>query len=158
MRADARDFWPLRGLNALFGRRIATVPIAFNSGKCTTRICGQTAIISVLLISRILGQSRLCTAPCRGQCGHRPLQTYPKSCSGRQSRLPLRRITNRVGSVGRPTECGTKNRSLPLAGSCYIQAIVLLPYTGMSRCPYRGRLRSAWSDTGLRPWYSTSRS
>ena len=48
---------------ALFGRRIVTVPIAFSSGKCTTRICGQTASISVLLISGILGQSCSCTAP-----------------------------------------------------------------------------------------------
>ena len=37
LRADVRDFWPLRGRNALFGRRIATVPIAFGSGKGTTR-------------------------------------------------------------------------------------------------------------------------
>ena len=69
-------FWPLRGLNALFGRKADTFPIAYGSGKCTTRICGQTASISVLLISGILGQFRSCTAPCRGRCGHRPLQRF----------------------------------------------------------------------------------
>ena len=76
------NFWPLRGLNALFGRRIAIFPIAYTSDKCTTRRRGQTASISVLLISEILGQSRSCTAPCRGRCGNRPLQTYPKPCLG----------------------------------------------------------------------------
>ena len=40
--------------DALFGRRIATVPIAFASDECTTRSCGQTASISILLISGIL--------------------------------------------------------------------------------------------------------
>ena len=59
-----------------------TVPIAFSSGKCTTRICGQTASISVLLISGILSQFRSCTAPCRGRCPHRPLQTYVKNKQG----------------------------------------------------------------------------
>ena len=69
LRADARaNFWPLRGLNALFGRRIVIFPIAYGSDECTTRICGQTASISVLLISGILGQSCSCTAPCRGRC------------------------------------------------------------------------------------------
>ena len=48
-------FWPLRGLNALFGRRSAIFPIAFGSDECTTRICGQTASISLPLISGILG-------------------------------------------------------------------------------------------------------
>ena len=67
------SFWPLRGLNALFGRRFVTSPIAFNSGKCTTRICGQTASTSVLLISGILGRLRYCTAYCRGRCLHRPI-------------------------------------------------------------------------------------
>ena len=37
------------------GRRFFTLPIAFSSGKCTTRIFGQTASISILLISGILG-------------------------------------------------------------------------------------------------------
>ena len=60
--------WPLRGLNALFGRRIVIFPVAYGSDECTTRICGQTASISVLLISGILGQFRSCTAPCRGRC------------------------------------------------------------------------------------------
>ena len=62
-----------RFFDALFGRRFVTSPIAFNSGKCTTRICGQTASTSVLLISGILGQSCSCTAPCRGRCPHRPV-------------------------------------------------------------------------------------
>ena len=62
LRAQARDFWPLRGLNALFGRKADTFPIAYGSGKCTTRIYGQTASTSVLLISGILGQSCSCTA------------------------------------------------------------------------------------------------
>ena len=69
-------FWPLRGLNALFGRRIATIPMAFGSGKCTTRICGQTASTSVLLISGILGRLRCCTACCRGRCAHRPCKYW----------------------------------------------------------------------------------
>ena len=54
-------FWPLRGLNALFGRRIAIIPIAYGSDECTTRSCGQTVSISVLLISGILGRLRFCT-------------------------------------------------------------------------------------------------
>ena len=54
-------FWPLRGLNALFGRRIAIPPIAYGSDKGTTRSCGQTAIISLLLISGILGGGPMCT-------------------------------------------------------------------------------------------------
>ena len=33
-------FLPLRGLNALFGRRIAISPIAYGSDKGTTRSCG----------------------------------------------------------------------------------------------------------------------
>ena len=49
-------FWPLRGLNALFGRKADTFPIAYGSGKCTTRIYGQTASTSVLLISGIPDQ------------------------------------------------------------------------------------------------------
>ena len=69
--------WPLRGLNALFGRKAATFPIAFGADKCTTRSCGQTASTSVLLISGILGQSHSCTAPCRGRCPHRPAQCAP---------------------------------------------------------------------------------
>ena len=52
--------------DALFGRRFVTSPIAYSSGKCTTRICGQTASISVLPISGILGRLRYCTAYCRG--------------------------------------------------------------------------------------------
>ena len=59
LRADARDFWPPRGLNALFGRRIAIFPMAYTSDKCTTRRCGQTASISVLLISGILDRPQL---------------------------------------------------------------------------------------------------
>ena len=70
------NFWPLRGLNALFGRRIAIFPIAFNSDKCTTRICGQTEIMSLLLISGILGRLRFCTACCRGRCPHRPVGNH----------------------------------------------------------------------------------
>ena len=61
LRADTREFWPLRGLNALFGRRIAIFPIAYGSDECTTRICGQTAIIPFLLISGILGGGPMCT-------------------------------------------------------------------------------------------------
>ena len=59
--------------NALFGRRIAIFPIAYTSGECTTRRCRQTASISLLLISGILGRLRSCTAPCRGRCPHRPV-------------------------------------------------------------------------------------
>ena len=44
------------------GRKTVTILIAFGSGKCTTRICGQTASISVLLISGILGRLRCYTA------------------------------------------------------------------------------------------------
>ena len=47
--------------DTLFGGRIATVPIAFGSDECTTRTCGQTAIIPFLLISGILGRLRFCT-------------------------------------------------------------------------------------------------
>ena len=61
LRADARDFWPLRGRNALFGRKTVTIPIAYGSDECTTRTCGQTASISLLLISGILGRLRFCT-------------------------------------------------------------------------------------------------
>ena len=56
LRADARDFF-----DALFGRRIAIFPIAYGSDECTTRICGQTAIIPFLLISGILGGGPMCT-------------------------------------------------------------------------------------------------
>ena len=77
---------------ALFGRRIATVPMAFGADKCTTRSLGQTAIIPFLLISGILGRLRYCTACCRGRCRHRPLQTYMKDEQGRQSRPPLQRF------------------------------------------------------------------
>ena len=31
MRADARGFWPFRGLNALFGRKFVNFPIAYCS-------------------------------------------------------------------------------------------------------------------------------
>ena len=41
--------------NALFGRKADTVPIDYGSDECTTRICGQTASISFLLILGILG-------------------------------------------------------------------------------------------------------
>ena len=68
-------FWPLRSLNALFGRRIVIFPIAFGSDECTTRICGQTASISVLLISGILDRLWSCTAPCRGRWRAQPLAT-----------------------------------------------------------------------------------
>ena len=84
--------WPLRGLNALFGRRIAIFPTAYSSDECTTHSCGQTVSISVLLISGILGQSHSCTAPCRDRCRHRPLQTFTKKRTGGQSRPPLQRI------------------------------------------------------------------
>ena len=53
--------WPLRGLNALFGRRIAIFPTAYSSDECTTHSCGQTVSTSVLLISGILGRLRFCT-------------------------------------------------------------------------------------------------
>ena len=78
-------FWPLRGLNALFGRRIATVPIAYTSDKCTTRRRGQTASISVLLISGILGGSCSCTACCRGRWRAQPSATKERYGCG----LPL---------------------------------------------------------------------
>ena len=47
------NFWPLRGLNALFERKIAIFPIASGSAKCTARNYRQTATISALLISGI---------------------------------------------------------------------------------------------------------
>ena len=50
-----------RFFSALFGRKADTFPIAYGSDECTTRICGQTASISVLLISGILGRLRFCT-------------------------------------------------------------------------------------------------
>ena len=50
--------------SALFGRKIATILIAFGSDQCTTRRCGQTVSTSVLLISGILGRLRYCTAYC----------------------------------------------------------------------------------------------
>ena len=53
--------------DALFGGRIATVPIAFGSDECTTRSCGQTPLIAFLLISGILGRLRCYTACCRGR-------------------------------------------------------------------------------------------
>ena len=53
--------WPLRGLNALFGHRIAIFPTAYSSDECTTHSCGQTVSTSVLLISGILGRLRFCT-------------------------------------------------------------------------------------------------
>ena len=34
------NFWPLRGLNALFGRRFVTIPMVFTADECTTRSCG----------------------------------------------------------------------------------------------------------------------
>ena len=43
------------------GRRTAIFLIAYGSDECTTRICGQTASISLLLISGILGRLRFCT-------------------------------------------------------------------------------------------------
>ena len=56
LRAAAREFLAApRGLNALFGRRIATIPMAFGSGKCTTLRKRQSGAISILLISGILG-------------------------------------------------------------------------------------------------------
>ena len=78
-------FWPLRGLNALFGRRIVIFPIAYGSDKCTTRSCGQTAIISVPLISGILGGSCSCTACCRGRWRAQPSATKERYGCG----LPL---------------------------------------------------------------------
>ena len=48
--------------NALFGRKANTLPIVYGSDECTTRICGQTASISFLLISGILGRLRCYTA------------------------------------------------------------------------------------------------
>ena len=73
-------FWPLRGLNALFRRRIAIIPIAYGADECTTRSCGQTASISVLLISGILDRLWSCTAPCRGRCPHRPFCPVAPDC------------------------------------------------------------------------------
>ena len=54
MRADARDFLAAPRPERPDVRRIATIPMAFVSAKCTTRCYRQTAIISVLLISGIL--------------------------------------------------------------------------------------------------------
>ena len=66
LRAHAREFLaaprPERPLRA----QIFSFPIAFGCNECTTRICGQTASTSVLLISGILGQSHSLTAYCRG--------------------------------------------------------------------------------------------
>ena len=72
LRADVRDFLAAPRPERPDGRKTVTILIAFGSGKCTTRICGQTASISVLLISGILGRLRYCTACCR----HRPLQRF----------------------------------------------------------------------------------
>ena len=62
--------------NALFGRKFATFPIVFGSGECTTHSCGQTAIISFLLISGIPDGSCSCTGLCRGRCPHRPVGNH----------------------------------------------------------------------------------
>ena len=59
--------------------------MAFGSGKCTTRICGQTASTSVLLISGILGRLRYCTACCRGRWRAQPSATKERYGCG----LPL---------------------------------------------------------------------
>ena len=76
LRAHARDFLaaprperPLRAQNC-------DDSDGFRFGKCTTRICGQTASISFLLISGILGRLRCCTACCRGRCPHRPCKYW----------------------------------------------------------------------------------
>ena len=63
-------FWPFRGLNALFGRKFATMPMVFGADKCTTRSYWQTTSASVLLISGILGRLRFCTA-----CLYGPMPT-----------------------------------------------------------------------------------
>ena len=82
LRAPARDFLAASRPERPVGRKFATIPIAFGADKCTTRIFGQTASISVLLISGILDGLGSCTAPCRGRCGHRPLQTFTKNKQG----------------------------------------------------------------------------
>ena len=76
LRAHARDFLaaprperPLRAQNC-------DDSDGFRFGKCTTRICGQTTSILVLLISGILGRLRCCTACCRGRCAHRPCKYW----------------------------------------------------------------------------------
>ena len=81
-------FLPLRGLNALFWRRIATIPIASGSAECTTRSYGQTASISVLLISGILGQSHSRTAYCRGGRLCPPCLSFTYVCRGRWRAQP----------------------------------------------------------------------
>ena len=111
-------FWPLRGLNALFGRRVIIFPIAYGSDKCTTRICGQTAIISVPLISGILGLLRFCTACCRGRCGHRPLQTFTKNEQGGQGRPPLQGAVRGYRWSGIPKMSRTKTRCSLSATAC----------------------------------------
>ena len=55
LRADAREFLAAPRPERPDGRRTVTILIAFGSGKCTTRRCGQTASISFLLILGILG-------------------------------------------------------------------------------------------------------
>ena len=62
LRADAREFLAAPRPERPDGRRIAIFPIAYGSDECTTRICGQPAIIPVLLISGILGRLRFRTA------------------------------------------------------------------------------------------------
>ena len=81
LRAHARDFLaaprperPLRAQNC-------DDSDGFRFGKCTTRICGQTASISVLLISGILDRLWSCTAPCRGRCPHRPFSGFCQTSS-----------------------------------------------------------------------------
>ena len=71
LRADARGFLAAPRPERPFGRKIVRLPIAYGSDQCTTRSYRQTASISVLLISGILGLLRFCTACCRGRCLHR---------------------------------------------------------------------------------------
>ena len=59
--------------------------MAFASDECTTRRCGQTASISILLISGILGLLRFCTACCRGRWRAQPSATKERYGCG----LPL---------------------------------------------------------------------
>ena len=120
MRADARDFLAAPRPERPDGRKISIFPIAYTSDKCTTRICGQTASISVLLISGILGQSRSCTAPCRGRCGNRPLQTYPKPCLGGRFCPPCSSFIYVCRGRRRAQPTATKERygcGPPLAGA-----------------------------------------
>ena len=89
--------------DALFGRKIVRLPIAYGSDQCTTCSYRQTASISVLLISGILGQSHSCTALCRGRWRAQPSATKERygcglSLAGAHRSVGNKRIRRRFPS------------------------------------------------------------